>query len=356
MEFDVFICHASEDKESFVQPLVLELECNDIKVWYDEFSLNLGDSLSEKIDYGLANSRKAVVVLSPFFFQKNWTKRELRGLVARETEGESVIIPIWHNITKREILKFSPPLADLVGADSSEGVEAVAKRIIYSVKSTFDYPTHSTGFLADFEKKPSKQRRFQWGYKYLISVSDVMGKGRNYNLLNKKEGRQFLEIGLVELIEKYKGKKVSIILADIDELTQINKNYSLEVGNEVLLTLFNTMRSHTKEVTDYTGRCGDDTFFSILIGIGIGKSKKIAAEIRTDFENFDWSRIAPNLRVSCSFGISRLGVFEDIRDSVIRASIGMAKAKNSGRNLILEGPKHIPKALTYENVGRYSWS
>ena len=67
MEYDVFICHASEDKEDFVRPFAERLRQQHIHVWYDEFSLNIGDSLTQKIDEGLAKSRFGIVVLSPNF-------------------------------------------------------------------------------------------------------------------------------------------------------------------------------------------------------------------------------------------------------------------------------------------------
>ena len=50
-EYDVFICHASEDKE-FVRSLTLELLSHDLKVWFDEIILEIGDSLRKSIDLG----------------------------------------------------------------------------------------------------------------------------------------------------------------------------------------------------------------------------------------------------------------------------------------------------------------
>ena len=84
MLYDVFICHASEDKDDFVRPLAEALRARHIEVWYDEFSLRVGDGLRQAIDRGLVNSQFGIVVLSPAFFRKRWTQRELNGLVARE--------------------------------------------------------------------------------------------------------------------------------------------------------------------------------------------------------------------------------------------------------------------------------
>ena len=71
--WDLFLSHASEDKETIVRELVNELQKYDMKVWYDEFSLETGDSLSRIIDKGLQESRYGLVILSPAFFQKGWT-------------------------------------------------------------------------------------------------------------------------------------------------------------------------------------------------------------------------------------------------------------------------------------------
>lgn len=116
--FDVFISHASEDKESLVRPLALALAQHGFKVWYDEFELKLGDSLSKCIDHGLANSLYGIVVLSRAFFSKNWPQYELEGLTARQMVGEKVVLPIWHGISRDDILRYSPPLADRLAIDS----------------------------------------------------------------------------------------------------------------------------------------------------------------------------------------------------------------------------------------------
>lgn len=131
MEWDIFICHASEDKGSFVEPLANALKKAGLKVWYDRFELKLGDSLRGKIDEGLANSRYGVVVLSSSFFQKNWPKTELDALVSRENkDGQKVILPIWHEVDKKQVEKFSPILAGKFAAKSSDSLESIVSRIV----------------------------------------------------------------------------------------------------------------------------------------------------------------------------------------------------------------------------------
>lgn len=113
-EYDVFVSHAFEDKEEFVDDLVAEMRKLDLKVWYDSDKLKWGDSMREKIDRGLSKSKYGVVVLSPNYIaeQKYWTKAELNGLFQVETINGKTILPIWHNLTKKQVVEYSPIIAD----------------------------------------------------------------------------------------------------------------------------------------------------------------------------------------------------------------------------------------------------
>jgi hypothetical protein len=127
---DVFISHASEDKDDFVRPLANALIAHGLNVWYDEMTLKIGDSLRQKIDRGLANSRVGLVVLSPSFISKGWTNYELDGIVTRAVSGEQVLLPIWHNITKQQVVDFSPSLADKVArSTATHTIEDIANEI-----------------------------------------------------------------------------------------------------------------------------------------------------------------------------------------------------------------------------------
>jgi hypothetical protein len=130
-KYDVFISHASEDKEDIVRPLAEELVNLGVRVWYDEFSLKWGDSLRRSIDKGLARSRFGVVVISSSFIAKQWPQYEVDGLVAREmAEGGKVILPIWHKVTRSDVLKYSPTLADKLALNTSlDEIPTIAKQL-----------------------------------------------------------------------------------------------------------------------------------------------------------------------------------------------------------------------------------
>ena len=129
-EYDLFISHASEDKDEFVRPLAETLENLGVRVWYDEFTLKVGDSLRKSIDHGLVRSRFGTVIISSSFCSKNWTQYELDSMVAREMNGHKMILPIWHKVTKNDVINFSPSLADKVALNTSlNSIEEIAGQL-----------------------------------------------------------------------------------------------------------------------------------------------------------------------------------------------------------------------------------
>jgi hypothetical protein len=124
--FDVFICHASEDKD-FVEKLATAIKKAGFEPWYDDFQLGWGDDLRPAIDEGLKHSRFGIVVFSKAFLKKKkWTEYELNGLFAREKQGKKVILPIWHNIDRQDLAEYSPAFADRM-AKSSESISEIIK-------------------------------------------------------------------------------------------------------------------------------------------------------------------------------------------------------------------------------------
>ena len=105
-QYDVFLSHASEDKEAVAQPLAELLRKSGLRVWYDQFELKVGDNLVEKLNEGINGSRSGILVLSKSFFAKRWTRHELNAMENLWVTENRVLFPIWHNITLEEIRAF----------------------------------------------------------------------------------------------------------------------------------------------------------------------------------------------------------------------------------------------------------
>jgi hypothetical protein len=112
---DVFICHASEDKENVAGPLVGACEQAGISCWYDEAEIKWGDSITARVNDGLSRSRYVVVVFSSAFARKNWPQRELNAVLNQEAStGEVKVLPllVGSNADQQEILAQFPLLND----------------------------------------------------------------------------------------------------------------------------------------------------------------------------------------------------------------------------------------------------
>lgn len=132
---DAFICYDSRDKE-FVCSLYTLLTKRLVKVWYDEFSLEVGDSLIKKMEEGLQSCKYAILVISKnFLSNKRWAEREFRSLIHREIkESRKIILPIWFDVSAENISKYSLDLTDKFAINATEGMEVIADRLVRVLK------------------------------------------------------------------------------------------------------------------------------------------------------------------------------------------------------------------------------
>jgi hypothetical protein len=142
-EFDVFISHASEDKEEVAKPLANMLAGHHLRSWLDDSELKPGQSLRAKIDEGLRSSRFGLVVISRRYLAKPWTRAELGGLFAREIETSKVLVPVWHGVEATEVAALSPLLADRVALRTADGLQVVANRVAEMVRE--EVPSYRPG-------------------------------------------------------------------------------------------------------------------------------------------------------------------------------------------------------------------
>ena len=170
--FDAFICHASEDKKAVVRSLAQALANTGLSIWYDEFSLKLGDSLRQSIERGLAHSRYGIVVISPHFFEKGWPQAELNGLFAKEITGEKVIIPIWFNVEYADIVKQSPIMADKFAARISDGMDRVIEQVLDVIEPSLLHVSKDK-LVAALEPKNFRLQSGSWSIKTSVIVSNL---------------------------------------------------------------------------------------------------------------------------------------------------------------------------------------
>jgi len=151
---DFFISHASEDKESFVRDLANNLMLNGALVFYDEYSIKLGDSLTDSINKGISNSNHAILILSKYFFEKGWTNAELQALFNKSIREQFKILIIYHGVNHTTVAEKYPLLADIKGIDSTEGIEKISQALFDAIgkKGQLAYLKH------DYERKDGESQ------------------------------------------------------------------------------------------------------------------------------------------------------------------------------------------------------
>lgn len=111
--FDVFLCHASEDKDSIVLPLFKELTDKGINAFIDSEYIHWGDSLIGKINNALAKSKYVIAILTKNSVDKHWPATELKSVLAREiSDGEKKLLTLVADGDENLVKKHLPLLAD----------------------------------------------------------------------------------------------------------------------------------------------------------------------------------------------------------------------------------------------------
>jgi tetratricopeptide (TPR) repeat protein len=137
---DLFICHASKDKARFVEPLVSALVGHQLTVWYDDFEIQLGHDLRQKVNDGLRTSRFGLVIVSPHS-SSFWPETTLSALFAQEAAGGDVrVLPIRCDLTLAELATRDPLLAGRHSLGWELGVDALARTIADRVRAVRPTP------------------------------------------------------------------------------------------------------------------------------------------------------------------------------------------------------------------------
>lgn len=109
-----FISHDSRNKDLIARPIADGLNSRLCYTWYDEYSMKVGGSLRESIEKGIKEAKKCILIVTPEFLSNSgWSKKEFNSIFTREMIfEESIILPIWYNVSVKEVYDYSPSLAD----------------------------------------------------------------------------------------------------------------------------------------------------------------------------------------------------------------------------------------------------
>lgn len=127
--YDIFLCHAWDDRREIAVDLNKALEQAGVSVWFSEKNLQLGTNMMREIDRGLAKSRAGIVLVTANFIKRIQAEgvadKELSALLARD-----LLVPIVHGITYDDLREESPLLASRSGLDTAtDTIDQIANKI-----------------------------------------------------------------------------------------------------------------------------------------------------------------------------------------------------------------------------------
>jgi hypothetical protein len=94
MEHRFFISHSSADRD-FVTWLANELKTYCIPVWYSDWEIKVGDSITGKIGAALEEMAGLIIVLSASSIRSKWVREEFNAGLARHLDSQCIpIFPI----------------------------------------------------------------------------------------------------------------------------------------------------------------------------------------------------------------------------------------------------------------------
>lgn len=230
MEYDVFISHASENKESVARPIADLLKRHGLRVWMDANELGLGDSLREHLDGAIRKSKYGVVILSQDYINKAWTNNELAAFFSLENRNRRVILPVRHEISHEKVSRFSPMLADRLSVSTEEGIGKVASKILSVVNGTrpteffWNRKTIVLGISgASCSGKTWLASKFNHLYPSAVTVFDMDGYYRDINIVRTFDHRHDnpqsidFENAIVDLVKLKEGHSINLPIYDFEK-------------------------------------------------------------------------------------------------------------------------------------------
>lgn len=134
------------------------------------------------------------------------------------------------------------------------------------------------------------------------------------------------------------GKRLSLIMADLDDFKGYNDAYGHEAGDEVLRSLGSVFRTVLKRPGDFPARWGGEEFTVILSGTDAEGAAVVAEKLRRAVENLKLQHETSSVAdvATMSFGTATLLPTEEYApgELVKRADAALYRSKDRGKNCV----------------------
>lgn len=197
--YQLFISYASED-EDYATSLAKSLSYFGLKVWFAPLSLNIGDKLLDSINAGLMASEYGLLLLSPKYLAKQWTRYELDVLHRRHIEDNKKLFPLWHGVEKAQIDKWNPGLTSIVAMKSTEELSSISEKIADIIYQ--DCPIRG---ISPIYEDP------QW--RFLQGCGELQANNENGGAFNLFEAAEFSDEDFPIYVDNHPHTRKEIVLA-----------------------------------------------------------------------------------------------------------------------------------------------
>jgi diguanylate cyclase (GGDEF)-like protein len=154
--------------------------------------------------------------------------------------------------------------------------------------------------------------------------------------------RRYLEQHFSELlaVSEAQGRKVALIVLDIDHFKRVNDQFSHLIGDRVLHQFAQILLQNLRP-SDVCVRFGGEEFLVILSDAQFDSGKSIAERLRQNIQAHPWQRMHTHLEITTSIGLALSQSNETVEQLMARADQALYRAKQLGRNQVFIAPEKV---------------
>lgn len=167
---------------------------------------------------------------------------------------------------------------------------------------------------------------------HLTTVIDRLA-AKNRDPLTGLLTRAYIDEDLPAMMDRARASRTDLtcIFLDVDRFKSINDRFGHQVGDDVLVGVSRLLMVGVRD-TDACVRYGGEEVMLFLQGTSEQTGMEVAERTRRAIQGHDWTRTAPELTVTASFGVAQWNPGEPAKAWFARADRALYAAKERGRN------------------------
>jgi diguanylate cyclase (GGDEF)-like protein len=175
-------------------------------------------------------------------------------------------------------------------------------------------------------------------------LDELAHKDSLTKLLNRRSMDQMIALRMQEL--KTSGKRFTMILCDIDDFKKVNDTYGHDAGDQVLVSVANTIQNSVRS-NDEVCRWGGEEIL-ILVNDPLDAASLAAERIRKNIESLTVDFHGQKIHITMTFGIAESFPGYRIEQLIRQADDKLYYGKKHGKNQVVT---HLPKEESADGEG-----